>query len=147
MNKLPENISQENPIVCYIIVNESLNMGVGKLAAQVGHAVQLLMFEYEDLDDEAQSSVNSALNMTQDRVNMYLRIQTWLNQEINSKFRKIVLGADAKEWEKLKLDQPEHILVKDAGLTEIAPGSETVILLYPMLKSERSKLLKRLRCL
>lgn len=141
MNKLPENISQENPLVCYIVVNQSLGMGVGKLAAQVGHGIQLLMIRYMEL------LYKSPIELNKNEEFVLKRIRTWLNQDIIGGFRKVVLGVDAKEWGKLKLDQPEHILVTDAGLTEIPSGSETVIVLYPMLKEERSKLLKRLRCL
>ena len=38
---------QEDPIVMYLIVRESLNMSIGKTAAQVGHAVQMLHLKYE----------------------------------------------------------------------------------------------------
>ena len=31
----------------YLIVRESLNMSIGKTAAQVGHAVQMLHLKYE----------------------------------------------------------------------------------------------------
>lgn len=139
MNKLPENISQENPLVCYIIANQSLGMGIGKVGAQIGHGIQLLMMNYMYLE---QSPI-----LNQNEQNILDRIKMWLHHEINGGFRKVVLGADTKKWEKLKLDQPAHILVKDAGLTQISANSETVIVLYPMLKEERSKLLKRLRCL
>jgi len=61
---------------------------------------------------------------------------------------KICLVADDKEWEKLKLEQSHQmVLVQDAGKTEIPPNSETVIGLHPMLKSQRTKTLKRLQLL
>lgn len=36
---------------------------------------------------------------------------------------------------------------KDAGLTEVDPGTETVMALWPMRKSERPPLVKRLQTL
>ena len=41
----PENVetraSQEDPIIMYLIVKESLNMSAGKTAAQCAHASQI----------------------------------------------------------------------------------------------------------
>jgi peptidyl-tRNA hydrolase len=59
------------------------------------------------------------------------------------------LKADEKEWIKLKQeikDQP-HVIVRDAGLTELEPGTETVIGLWPVRKSKRSKTVARLQVL
>lgn len=46
-------LDQEDPIVMYLIVHTTLNMSVGKLAAQVGHAASLAIFDYSDLKDES----------------------------------------------------------------------------------------------
>lgn len=50
-------------------------------------------------------------------------------------YRKVVLRADDKEWERLKAEL-WCFLVRDAGLTEVESGSETVLVLWPMRKSE-----------
>jgi len=63
-----------------------------------------------------------------------------------SSYRKATLVADDKEWEKLK-EQLWCFVVKDAGLTEVDPGTETVMALWPMRKSEVPKLVKRLQTL
>lgn len=125
---LPRKATTEDPLSLYLIVNKDLNMGTGKVGAQCGHAVQYFI-EY---DREESTSLN-----------LDHRIYGWKN---NSRIGKIVLGANTNEFNKLKEDY-DPIVVVDAGLTQIAAGSETVICLYPMFKDERCKLLKRLQLL
>src|SRR5271169_2745201 len=54
-NQSPEAVEaralQEDPIVMYLIVHESLNMGMGKTAAQCAHASQMLTLEYFDIKE------------------------------------------------------------------------------------------------
>ena len=135
--------SQEDPIVMYLIVRESLNMGTGKTAAQVGHATQMLTIEYFELvddyehvlaDKDFQASVRGKLEI----------MREWLN----SSYRKVVLKANDKGWDRLKKEfKDTMVLVVDCGLTEIAAGSETVIGLWPMYKSNATKTIKRLQAL
>ena len=67
---------------------------------------------------------------------------------MSSSFRKVVLRASDKEWVKLKEEfNGSMVLVIDAGLTEIPSGSETVIGLFPMRKSQCSKTIQRLQVL
>lgn len=126
---------QEDPWVMYLVVHESLAMTPGKMAAQVGHAVGIMgeVFRHLSLEDDWEAVVGEKLKLVED-------MNAWLNES----FRKVVLRADDNEWNKLK-EQHMCYLVRDAGLTQIEPGSETVIGLWPMKKSMRSKLLKRLR--
>ena len=140
-NSLEEIENHEDPIVMYLVVRESLGMGVGKTAAQCAHATQILTLNYiRELADDAESILDGTNTIG---LNSELLIfKNWLN----SSFRKVVLRADDKEWEKLK-QLPNHVLVVDSGKTEIAPGSETCIGFWPMLKSERPKLLTRLQAL
>ena len=42
----------------------------------------------------------------------------------------VVRGADPGHWDELKRRE-DHCLVRDGGLTEVAPGSETVLALMP----------------
>lgn len=111
----------------YLVVRESLGMSIGKTAAQCAHASQMLQLEYDSGSGEDISRV----------------FQEWLQ----SSFRKVVLKADDKEWEKVKAECPNHVVVRDAGLTEIAAGSETVIGIWPMRRSERPKILTKLQVL
>ena len=55
-----------------------------------------------------------------------------------------MLKASDNEFEKLKKIE-NHVLVVDAGLTEIDPNTETVIAFIPINKSDAPKLIKRLR--
>ena len=71
------------------------------------------------------------------------RIDMWMDVNVSNS-RKILLTASNKEFEQIKSEY-NAIVVKDAGLTELDPGTETVLVLYPLLKDERSKILKRLQ--
>lgn len=131
-SKLIEN----KMIICYIIVRESLCMSIGKTAGQVGHAVQYLfqkyIDEYRDLDDTRPMKFKCSI------------FERWI-KDCNS--TKIVLGANENEWAKIKLEMKDCLIVKDAGKTELDPGTETVIILWPMGKEAVPKLIKRLQLL
>ncbi|WP_374230450.1 aminoacyl-tRNA hydrolase [Rhodococcus sp. ARC_M6] len=83
-------------------IASALEMTVGKAAAQVGHASMLL-----------------AANMTDD--------EAW--RWAQTGFRCSVRDADATQWAQAvaRLEKSEAIAVRDAGYTEVAPGSMTVI--------------------
>lgn len=151
----PSIDSSEDPIIMYLIVREELNMSIGKTGAQIGHAVQLLMQLHRQ--HEKSKSYNLGFFPTTDPVTgivvddpiarqQFFLFEEWLNSD---KYTKVLLGADDKEWEKLKqmLDKRYHVIVVDAGHTELAPNTETIIGLFPMKKSERPKLVKRLQAL
>jgi PTH2 family peptidyl-tRNA hydrolase len=132
---------QEDPIILYIVVRESLNMGSGKIGAQIGHGVGMFVGRYHELADGLDHQL-WAKDFVEEATRKVLITHDWLH----SSYRKAVLKADDKEWEKLK-QELDVFLVKDAGLTEVDPGSETVLVLWPMRKSERPKLVKRLQAL
>lgn len=133
---------QEDPIVMYLVVRESLGMGVGKTAAQCAHASQMLQLKFDGQVGENEGFENCGWEKpyAQEPIELF-------NKWLNTSFRKVVLRADDKEWEKLKLIPGEKVIVVDAGLTEIAAGSETVIGFWPMYKSLRPKLLHKLQVL
>ena len=140
----PENVAnranQEYPIVMYLIVRESLGMSIGKTAAQCAHASQMLQLKYNEGEMFQMANWDLPDGITNSTMQLFL---DW----VNSSFRKVVLRADDKEWEKVKAAKLVHALVVDAGLTEIAAGSETVIGLWPMRKSERPAIIKKLQVL
>jgi peptidyl-tRNA hydrolase len=145
-------MNQEDPIAMYLIVRSSLieEMGVGKTCAQVGHAVSMLMMEYHKLSNRYDKYLASKGSSEYPQASndlwqsQYFLWSDWLKNGI----RKIALKADDKEFEKLKEEQKGRmVFVIDAGLTKLEPGSETVIGLPPMKKSQRSPLLKRLQVL
>lgn len=126
---------QNNPVAMYIVVRESLGMSPGKIAAQVGHAVELLT-------KNKQSLLNNDRLLNYDE---YIDYYQYIN---DYGYRKIVLKADDKEWEKIKAIKATKAIVNDAGLTEIPIGTETVIAFWPMRKSDAQKtILKRLQLL
>jgi PTH2 family peptidyl-tRNA hydrolase len=118
----------DDPIVMYLIVRESLGMSPGKLAAQCSHATQILLVNY---------------------FNHQLKMKDTFTQWLQTNCRKVVLSATEKDWLKLRAEfvPTQGIVVTDAGLTEIPSGSETVLGLYPMHKSQRTKILKWLPAL
>lgn len=122
--------NQEDPWVLYLIVRESLDMSTGKIAAQVGHAVGMVYEAYiRDLNNSKSS----------DKINDF---KSWRSES----FRKIALKADDKEWVKVK-EQCECFVVRDAGFTQVKSGSETVIALFPMRKSNVPKIVRKLQVL
>lgn len=152
----PESVakraSQEDPIVMYLVVRESLGMGLGKTAAQCAHASQMLQLSFNESFNRLEELKEMKVifgSLNEDEAIEQIDSQpkcSIFTEWLNSSFRKVVLRADDKEWVKLK-ELPNHIVVVDAGLTEIAAGSETVIGLWPMHKSERPKLVTKLQAL
>jgi peptidyl-tRNA hydrolase, PTH2 family len=148
--------SQEDPIVMYLIVHESLGMSIGKTAAQCAHASSMLMIEYFEVKDASRiqqkmlqqtlpepekATILAEYKTSAPKLSIY-------GEWMKSSFRKVVLRASDKEWEKLKEELKDSILiVRDAGLTEVAAGSETVIGVWPMRKSQRPKTITRLQVL
>ena len=122
-----------NSLYVYLIINTDLNMSVGKIGGQIGHAIQYFMEEILILE-----MPNANFNS-----NFWLRYDAWCKK---SNIAKITLTANTKEFNKIK-EEYNPIVVVDAGHTEIPAGSETLICLYPMFKDERSKTLKRLQIL
>jgi peptidyl-tRNA hydrolase, PTH2 family len=117
----------EDPLALYIIVRESLGMSAGKMCAQVGHSVQYTVMNYLN-------------NFYEDKLGVFAN---W----IDNGSRKIVLKASESEWKKLKEQLVKYSIVRDNGLTELDPGTETVIAAAIMKKSEAPKIIKRLQVL
>jgi peptidyl-tRNA hydrolase, PTH2 family len=139
--------NQEDPLVMYLIVRESLNMGVGKTAAQCAHGAQMIAMKVDELHSDLQeiyASGHTDVFPTEQYKKIVDNFSDWCNQS----FRKVVLKADEKEWKKIKEStELDCMVVIDAGLTELEPNTETVIALFPMLKSQVPKVIKRLQVL
>lgn len=134
--------NQGDPFYLYLIVRKSLQMSPGKIATQVGHGVQMITLRYREIQN-AGNLVRLAEGETLDDIqDKDKRMTLWLN----SSFRKCVLVAKDSQWERIK-NELWCFVVRDAGLTEVDPGSETVLVLWPMRKSERPKLIQRLQAL
>ena len=168
-SRVEERKNQEDPIVMYLIVNETLGMGIGKTAAQCAHASQMLTLKYFEMKEESKPLQKKAADPSLQRViqhspgmisidpsipdykGEYAKLSGKISifgEWMASSFRKVVLKADNKEWAKLKEEfKDSMVLVVDAGLTQIAPGSETCIGLWPMRKSKAPKVVQRLQVL
>jgi len=137
--------TDEDPWVMYLVVHNTLEMSPGKLAAQIGHAVMLACMHYDELTAwkrewvTGQGMFDHQLRLAND--DLLDRWRTWTS----GAFRKVTLQADDKEWAKVKAEVKPYFLVRDAGLTQVAAGSETVIVCWPMRKSQRPRILKRLK--
>jgi peptidyl-tRNA hydrolase len=135
MEKLDlETETLQDPWVVYVVVNSSLDMNVGKIAAAVGHAVHYLLREYY--------TEVSKLIPTKDR--SHLRAFAEWDENFH---RKIVLKASASELSKLLELTLVKFPVVDAGFSQVETGSLTAVAFWPLKKSEAPKLLKRLRLL
>ena len=113
-------------LVC--IVNHSLKMGKGKIAAQVGHA-----------------SVEACLKSIQKQPQIF---EVWKRQGQ----RKVVVKAiDADEIEAILLAAKDAGLatnrIRDAGKTQIPSGSLTVGAIGPAIESELDELTGHLKLL
>lgn len=151
-----ERATQEDPIVMYLIVHETLGMSMGKTAAQCAHASQMLTLDYFEKKDKSRA-LQKKIQETTDPDELHFMKELYaehgrklsiFGEWLQGSFRKVVLRADDKEWAKIQKDYGSHmIMVVDAGLTEIAAGSETVIGLWPMRKSQAPKTIKKLQVL
>ena len=120
---MENNLNEELRI--YLIVNDSLNMSPGKIAAQCGHAVQnIIVYAIECLP-------------------FYKKINCC------KLFTKIVLKASLEEWNKLIESQivSPYTIITDDGRTEVPPNSQTIIGIGPITKENAKPLVGHLRLL
>ena len=128
---------QSNPIIQYYIVRSDVPMSVGKVCAQIAHAAQMFIFGFNDLKYKLPVILPGGKAAIQTRIT-----EQWMA----GSFRKVVLRGNTKDFEKIK-EEIDVFAVHDAGLTEVEPGTETVLVTWPMYKSEQPKVLARLRIL
>lgn len=142
----PEIPVKEDVLVMYLVVRKSTNMSLGKTAAQCAHASQMLQMKYEKLHKALVNSRKHDLEKPKNE-DPFVKLELIFQQWIAAAIRKVVLQADEKEWVRIKEECPENVVVVDAGLTELEPGTETVIGIWPMKKSQAPKTLRRLQVL
>lgn len=126
-------------IVMYIVIPKSLKMGIGKVGATCGHAVQRLMQMYMGRIPIPSSSNYEPTHIRQNRKECLL-FDAWLD----SSYAKIVLGASDEEFAEVK-QLSNRVVVVDVGLKEVAAGSETAVGLWPMLKSAAPSIIQKLQ--
>lgn len=106
-----------DPLYMYILVNNDVKMGKGKIAGQVGHVVGLIT---EDIFRSY---------YVDGRKDVYERYMDWKEKG----HAKIILKATETELESFLHDK-ECVHIRDLGKTQIAPNTLTVIGYYPSVE-------------
>ncbi|MFI6544862.1 aminoacyl-tRNA hydrolase [Streptomyces prunicolor] len=101
----PEPPADADPTAPVLWLNPDLDMSAGKTMAQTGHGAQLAWWELSDEERTAWRQAGFPLS---------------------------VRTADPARW--AELTSSGLPLVKDAGFTEVAPGSATVVTEHPALR-------------
>lgn len=109
--------NSNNSLYMYILVNNDVKMGKGKIAGQVGHVVGLITEEIvQDYYIERNDITTEA----------YQRYISWKKKG----HAKIILKATEEEMIAL-IQEKECIFIRDAGKTQIPPNTLTVVGFYP----------------
>ena len=124
----PSTASVEGSMKLVCVVNQSLKMGKGKIAAQVGHA-------------SVQAFLEAGVSHPQ-------HVEAWL---AGGQKKICVKTPDASAFEELtRLAEQHRIpvhLVRDAGHTQIPKGSATVLALGPFNETALDELTGHLKLL
>ncbi|XP_002160807.1 peptidyl-tRNA hydrolase 2, mitochondrial-like [Hydra vulgaris] len=119
--------------VMYILVNNDLRMSKGKISAQVGHVVGVITEEI---------LTNAFVNPSKESLEDYKKYKLWTKDD---KFAKIVLRAQEKDLINFIGTEKKRRYIIDQGVTQIKPGSLTVVGFYPSNDmSEKFKMYKLL---
>lgn len=85
----------------YILVNDEVKIGKGKLAGQVGHAVAV--YFYKNLEGNAEV----------------------IHEYMNTAQKKIILKCSQSKLE--ELEREGHITIRDKGWTQLEPNTLTCV--------------------
>lgn len=132
-----EKFKTQEEIVQYYIVRSDLGMSTGKVGAQISHATKKFMLGYQNVCKRCESIPMGGLPLIKKNIT-----EKWLG----SSYPSIILKATKNDFDKIK-ELLDVFVVEDEGRTEIEPGSETVIVTWPMQKSAAPKKLQRLQLL
>jgi peptidyl-tRNA hydrolase len=154
-----------DPYVLYFVVRTDLKMGGGKVSAQTGHAIHYLLVDamnerWPTRDEVALRSKHMMRRetMTAEDWERFeaLGAESKAHADRAEHFRTwarsvdhaiVTLGANDEEFEIVKSENPYHFKTVDHGYTQVDAMTETCLALWPMRKSARSPILKRLRLL
>jgi len=115
----PSSENKENEIKMYILVNSDLDMGKGKIAAQVGHVVGVIVEEIIR---------NSYEVPTKESMIDFQYYQKWIK---NDAFTKIVLRATEDELRQLLNTEKKCRYIIDASRTHNSSRDLTVVGFFP----------------
>jgi peptidyl-tRNA hydrolase len=107
------------------LIEKNIGLSAGKGRAQCAHAAQKITEHF------------FCTTKTEEEKEAY-------KQWTEGCYTKIVLFCPENKWEELKKLSLRKVVIKDAGFTEIDPGTETVIGFWPILKSSAPNELKNL---
>lgn len=141
----------EDTWVQYYIVRTDLPMTIGKIGAQIAHAAQMFAFKYTDIKANLAAMVPILRDADPnepipEHIPKQLGYITSTTKWMENGITKVILGGKASDFEKIK-SELDVLVVVDAGKNEIEPGTETVIVTWPMQKSDRPKVLSKLQTL
>jgi len=110
-----------NNLKMYILVNQDISMGKGKIAGQVGHAVNILTYRMCKQNNEL------------------------IDEYMNGAIKKIVLKCPQSKLE--ELESKNYISVRDNGLTQLEPNTLTAVTLGILREEEVESWVKELKLL
>lgn len=118
---MPISVPETKPkrYVMYILVNTDLKMEKGKIAGQVGHVVGIIT---EEIIRKAYESV------TPESLEDYQNYENWIRKDM---YTKVVLKATEPEMRYALATEKKCRFIIDAGRTQIAPNSLTVVGFFP----------------
>lgn len=113
--------------VMYIIINDDLKMQKGKIASQVGHAVQQLI-----------ENILEIYSTSKKEKQIYTNYKIWKNG-----CKKIILKGTHTELLELQIN-PDAVSIYDAGKTQVEANSLTCVGFYPTNNTNKFKKYKLL---
>jgi peptidyl-tRNA hydrolase len=116
-----------DPLSVYLIINGPLNMSTGKIAAQAFQAAQRLFARAQDPDASPEHAQALA---------------EWL-AEGTCTITRVAETDVVFERARQELDCVEMV---DEGLTEVQPGSCTMLAVGPIRRSQEPRMLRHKRC-
>lgn len=125
---MSEQTNQLLPVL-YVVINNDLNMGKGKIAAQVGHVVETIIEELV----RAEMSSSKKKSFLDD-------YQSW---KYNGRAKIVLKGTTQELQELCMIDGARY--VRDAGKTQIEAGSLTAVGFFP--SRTKKELLKNFKLL
>lgn len=127
-----------DPIVLYFVVRQSLNMNVEETCKQVAHSIQNLMLKYIKMQILLSKKELASCISEEDLLHIK-NMNDWMNSGSN----KYVLIADENNWNIIKTEQGKNCMVVKTA-NENAEPIETVISFWPQHQSTTSSELKKL---
>lgn len=97
----------------YILVNEDIKIGKGKLAGQTAHAA--ITFLYRNFIKDYNGNKITITEEMQDYLDDYMAVQ-----------KKIILKCPQHKLEELEKDG-SYIVIRDKGLTQLEPNTLTCV--------------------